>query len=418
MITLINLPQPNSLDDKLDPPLGLMYIAAVLEKKHIPVRIVDLCFIDKEDWVKEIGKADIYGMTVFSASFHIAKEVYNMVKWINPKCKVVVGGPHPTSLPMETLKSFDQVIMGEGENADFEGMFSVAKMPKIANLDDLPLPARHLIEITRYHRKLGGRQATSMMTSRGCPYSCSYCCKDVFGSKVRMFSVERVVKEIKDIIDNYNIRSFIFYDDTFTLVKKRLHKLCKALSKLNITFRCNGDSRRDTLEDFKLLYKAGCREICFGIESGSQTILDKIHKGVTVERNKQAIREAKEAGLTVKTFLMIGNPGETRETIEETKQFIIDADPDQYTLFNFVPYPGCDIWNNPKKYNVEIVNRDFSNYFSIAGDNEGGAVINTAELTSNEISGLRQELVEFLNKRGQRGKLQDYYDRTVSPISN
>ena len=108
-------------------------------------------------------------------------------------------------------------------------------------------------------------------------------------------------------------------------------------------FRCNGNTRHDTYDDFKLLYDSGCREICFGIESGSQTILDKVNKRMTVAENKQAIKEAKRAGLIVKAFLMIGNPGETKATIEETKQFIMDTDPDQYTLFNFVPLPGCDI---------------------------------------------------------------------------
>ena len=413
MITVINLPQLNSLDDKLDPPLGLMYIAAVLEKRSIKVKIVDLSFIPKDKWSDAIGHADIYGMTVFSASLHIAKEIYSIVKKINPKCTVVVGGPHPTALPYDTFKYFDYVVTGEGEYSFFKELKDVIVMPQIENLDNLPLPARHLVNINDYHRKICGRQATSMVTARGCPYQCAFCCKDVFGSRVRYFSISKVIEEIKSIIDNYAISAFIFYDDTFTIDKKRLSALCEEFSKLDIFFRCNGDTRQDTYDDFKLLYDSGCREICFGIESGSQTILDKIGKRMIVAENKTAIKEAKRAGLIVKAFLMIGNPGETKATIEETKQFIMDTDPDQYTLFNFVPLPGCDIWKNPEKYDIEIVNKDFHNYFSIAGDNIGGAVVNTKELKASQITELRKDLIDFLSKRKQRGVLQDYYKEVV-----
>ena len=409
MLNLINLPQPNSLDDKLDPPLGLMYIAAVLKKSGMPVKITDLCFVDKKDWKEAIGYADIYGITVFSSSLYLAKEIAQIAKENNPKCITVVGGPHPTSLPYDTLEFFDCVVKGEGEFTFSLPKESIMTMPLIEDLDILPLPARDLVDLHRYTRKVFGEKATSITTSRGCPYKCAFCCKDVFGHKVRYFSIERVVEEIKSIIKDYGIRNFIFYDDTFALNRNRVYALCEELRKLNIIFRCNGDARRNTERDFRILYDAGCREIAFGIESGSQEILDRINKGVSVQQNRLAIQNAKKTGLCVKAFLMIGNPGESVKTIEETKRFMKEANPDQYTLFNFVPLPGCDIWKNPDKYGVRIVNKNFKNYYNIAGQNEGGCVVESDTLTRDSMAKLRQDLLLSLGE--QRGQLQDYYAR-------
>ena len=284
-----------------------------------------------------------------------------------------------------------------------------APRPLIPDLDSLPFPERGLLDMHAYTRKVYGQKATSLITSRGCPYNCSFCCKDTFGSRVRYRSVDSVLSEVKSNIDTYGIRHFLFYDDTFTLKRKRLHLLCKEFEKLNIIFRCNGNARYNTYEDYQALYDGGCREIAFGIETGSQKILNLINKGTTLKQNKDAIKNAQKAKLIVKAYLMIGNPGESRETVEETKKFIAEADPDQFTLFTFVPLPGCDIWKNPGKYGIKIIDRNFEQYFNIAGQNEGGLVIETETLKPADIKELREELLDFLRSRGQRGKLQDYY---------
>lgn len=410
-LCLVNLPQCNALDDKLDPPLGLMYMAAVARRNDMEVRIVDLPFVKREDWQDAIGYADYYGITVYSASLYHCRDVIKIMRANNPACKVVAGGPHPTSLPGMTLnEGFDLVVRKEGESViPFLDMIKgrIVTGSQLCFLDELPMPARDLVDIHAYTRTVAGKKATSVVTSRGCPFNCAFCCKDVFGSKVRLFSIERVVKEIKSIIKNYGIGAFIFYDDTLTLNKKRLKELCEALKPLDIVFRCNGNAR--TKCDYQLLYEAGCREICFGIESGSQEILNFINKQVTVEQNRIAIRDAQRAGILVKAFLMIGNPGESVYTVEQTKKFINEADPDQFTLFTFVPLPGCDIWKNPEKYGVKIIDRDFRKYYNIAGDNDGGIVIENTDLKA-----LREDLVGFLRKRGQRGILQDYYKRQGS----
>lgn len=429
-VNLINPPQPNSLDDQIAPPLGLMYIAAVLEDKGIDVNIIDLALFKRKDWVNAIGQADLFGITVYSTSFNITREIASIIKNTNPHAPVILGGHHPTALATKVLKTdsnFDAVVRNEGEGAMLEialgkpfldirglthrvseGIIINEDRPFIKKLDLLPLPARHLIRIYDYTRRVHGQRATPLITSRGCPYICSFCCKETLGHGTRFRSVDSVIGEMKHIVDTYDIRAFMIEDDIFTLNRPRFRQLCDELREMEITFRCNGNARIDTFSEFTMLYDAGCREINFGIESGSQKVLSHINKMTTVERNKKAIKDAKRAGIITKAYLMVGCPGESKETIEETKQFLIDADPDQCTLFSFIPLPGCDIWKRPSTYGIRIRDYDFSNYFTIAGQNEGGIVTETESLTVKQMKEARLDLVEFLSKRKQRGYLPTY----------
>lgn len=419
-LKLINPPQPASLDDHLDPPLGLMYLASNLEKNNIYPKIVDLSGQPEGKWGELIGKADVFGMTIFSNSFNISRKIAKLAKKQNPKAIVVVGGPHPTSLPKQTLfyPEFDTVIMGEGEveivklvNNYYSGekIPRIIKTERLENLVDFPPPARHLVDLKEYHRNVEGQKATSMITSRGCPFSCNFCCRDIHGNKVRFYSIDRVIEEVTEI-KKQGINSIIFYDDVFTLnVKGRLDEICRRLKPLDITFRCNGRVGVNKPEDYKTLKWAGCDEIAFGIESGSQKILDLVNKKVTVKQNEDAIKYAKKAGLRTKAYLMVGFPGETQETVNETKKFVERADPDKFTLFSFVPLPGCDVWKNPTKYSIIELSKDWNQYFNISGQYEGGVTFETKDLSKKEFLRLHNDLVKFLIGRGQRGELEKYY---------
>lgn len=419
-IVLVNPPQQNSIDDHLDPPLGLLYIAANLEKNGYSPRVVDLSGQPESKWERLIGTADIMGITVYTASLNVSRRIAAISKRNNHKLKVVAGGPHPTSLPEQTLSypEFDLVVKGEGE----EEMVNIAKghYPEkrivqartLEDLDAFPDPARHLVDIRGYHRNVEGNPATTLITSRGCPYSCNFCCRDIHGRKVRFRSVERVLAEIKGIQAAYGINSFLFYDDVFTMnIGGRLERLCQGIKPLNIRFRCNGRVGVNKPEDYQLLKEAGCEEIAFGIESGSQRILNALNKGVTVGQNVQAIKDAKAAGLITKAYLVVGFPGETQETIDETKKFVERADPDKFTLFAFVPLPGCDVWRNPGKYGVTNISSDWDQYFNIAGQYEGGVTFETRDLSKAEFLRLHDDLARFLLVRGQRGKLEPYYSK-------
>jgi radical SAM superfamily enzyme YgiQ (UPF0313 family) len=360
---------------------------------------------------------------MFSSSFNVSRKIAAMAKKNNPKVLVVAGGPHPTALPEQTLShpEFDAVIVGEGEdemmNVSEAYRFGI-KIPKlikatrIKNLDDLPMPARHLVNLKGYNRSVEGRSATSMVTSRGCYYNCNFCCRDVHGNNVRFHSVDRVIDEVKEIKETHGISSVLFYDDVFTLnTKGRLDEICERLKPLDITFRCNGRVGVNKPEDYRTLKEAGCEEIALGIESGSQKILDALGKRVTVVQNEETIKQAKEAGLRVKAYLMVGFPGETQATVDETKRFIERADPDKFTLFSFVPLPGCAVWKDPAKYGVTHLSQDWDQYFNIAGQYEGGVTFESAGLPKKEFLRLHDDLVKFLMTRGQRGELEGYYSR-------
>lgn len=424
-VCLINPPHQESLDTRLDCPLGLMYMASVIRNLGHEISIIDLQFHDDvSKWKNIIPSADLYGITVFTSSLHHAVTIKNIVKDINSKCKIMIGGAHPTALPRETMNfGFDIIVVGESEGVinnilDYVDL-CLEEYPTVIygnsnlmNIDYIPYPSRDLVSITEYTRLVNGKKATSIIASRGCPYICSFCVnstKSLF-TKTRFRNVDNIIREMKEIIFKYNFNAFIFYDDTFT-IHPELDKLLYEIKKLNIIFRCNGNARKDTLETFKKLYDAGCREIGFGIESGSQDILNRINKKVTVSQNALAIHNAKKAGLIVKAFLMVGSPGESWKSVEETIKFIKDTKPQQWTLFTFVPLPGCDIWNNPDKYRIKIITKDYKQYFNIAGNNVGGVTCETEYMTSKDIEKARKYMIEHLPK--QEGKLQNYYNNMV-----
>lgn len=419
-IVLINPPHLESLDTKLDPNLGLMYLASVLRNCNFNVSILDLSFHSTDTWFTVIPKADLYGISIMTTSYHHALNIRDICKKINSNCKIIVGGSHPSALPEETAKDFDIVVVGEAEGIILHVIEHIKfdkQYPKIfygnkklMNIDNIPFPARDLVPIKEYTRTINGIRTTSIIASRGCIYQCSFCINSTrkLFSKTRFRSVDNIIREMKELIFKYDFKSFIFYDDSFTLHPK-LDELLDKIKELNIIFRSNGNARKDKLPLFEQLYDSGCREICFGIESGSQEILDRINKKVTVEQNRNAILEAKRAGLMVKAFLMVGSPGESWDTIKETVNFINETKPQYWTLFSFVPLPGCEIYNNPEKYKIKIITKDYRQYFNIAGQNEGGSVIETEYMTIKDIKKARQYMLENLPK--QIGPLQDYYKK-------
>jgi anaerobic magnesium-protoporphyrin IX monomethyl ester cyclase len=422
-VVLINPPQPSSLDDRLDPPLGLMYIGASLKSKSIDTRIVDLSNVSRNQWEEKIGHADVYGTTVFTPSFYICKEINKISKENNPDAILVAGGPHSTALPHHTIKDggFDYVIRGPGE---YEFPILIKSLDNgisqqqiitanpIADLDNLQFPDRSLVDLKTYNRRVNGQHATTMLSSRGCPFTCNFCCKDVHGKKISFRSVPNFIEEVNGVILENGINNFLFYDDIFTFNKGgRLEELTKELKKLGVTYRCNGRAGINNYEEFKMLADSGCEEIAFGIESGSESQLIRMGKGTSLEKNYQAIKDAKKAGITTKAYLIAGFPGETEETIKETIKFMKEADPDKFTVFGFVPLPGSDTWKNPKKYGIEKISEDWEQYFNISGQYEGGLTFETKEMDRAELKRLHDMLVRSLLERGQRGPMENYYSK-------
>ncbi|MFA5147349.1 MAG: radical SAM protein [Candidatus Omnitrophota bacterium] len=416
---LINPPQANSLDDRLDAPLGLLYVAASVREMGIPVRIADLSSERRERWEGIIGDADIYGIGIYTCNYYISREIRDICRKINPGAPVIAGGAHPTAMPEETLKDFDVVLRGEADISikKFIGdlgrgihrkMYDFEPPP---DLDELPLPARDLVDIKSYHRIVGGGLATSIITSRGCPYRCAFCNSPGTFRSIKYRSSDSVIAEIEGIIKDHGIRNFIFYDDVFTLNRDRLYPFLERLESLNIKFRCNGRADYNRFEDFVRLKRAGCTTIAFGAETGDQGLLDRIQKDCTVEQNHAVIREAKRAGLIAKIYLIVGIPGETEDTIERTKQFIMKADPDEYTLFTLIPLPGSALWNERERFGIRFITKDYNEFYNIAGQGDGGMTIETDSYTMDKLKSMREDLKAFLASRTWRGDVQRYFQK-------
>jgi len=242
---------------------------------------------------------------------------------------------------------------------------------------DVPKPARHLIDWRKYAPG-GSSGAAVIYTSRGCPYNCAFCSKT--GASYRQFPIERVVEEVVDGIDN-GVQYFVFGDDNIGIHPRRLRNLLHSLKSFNIYFRLNMDSRNVRKDILELAYDAGCNEISYGIESGSQTMLDAMNKRNTVENNSRAIILTQDSGIVAKAYLVVNFPGETRETIDETITFINDTHPDKCFLSAFVPLPGSAVFKEPRKYGITWMSDAWDDYFLVGRDGSFRPCFTTEHLT-------------------------------------
>lgn len=359
------------------PPLGLLYVASILEKNDIRVEVID-CDIEnysvKECFVK-IRKMSpsIVGVTAMSTFVNTSAQLLNFVKEWDKNILCVMGGPHPTACPDETLKrylSVDVAVRGEGEfttlelckaflnGKDFseikgitykekERIIHTPNRPFIQDLDALPFPARHLLPIEKYkintiHSEHG--ITTSMSTSRGCPYQCVYCGQP-FGAKMRYFSPQYVMSEILDIV-SLGVNHINFVDDTMTINKKRLNAILDAIiqDKVNLQLACSTRVDCVNKELLKKMKKAGFVRVDFGVESGNQNILDIIQKKITLEQARSTVKAAKDAKLDVVTYFMFGLPGETKKTVEDTIRFACELNADLASFSVHLPLPGTKTW--------------------------------------------------------------------------
>ena len=425
-IVLIALPNPTMSDQKIAPPLGLLYIAAYLKKfGYNNIEILNLpCEIENTDiagclnFLKDV-EADIFGISIATTQLTYAEKICNYLKERNPQALVIIGGVHPTTLPEETLKitNADIAVIAEGEETFLEivrgkspeeikgiaykkdgEIINNGRRDYIKNLDVLPYPARELIDFSKYTRTLGGEPCTNLITARGCPFNCVFCDQDIWQRKVRYFSTEYVLGEVDDIKKKTGIDKLLFLDDTLTLNRERIIDIAKGLKKRSVEWR--GWTRADTvdLELLKIMKEGGCQSLCIGAESGSDKILKNIKKGVTTEQNLQAVKWVKESEMMVRVSLIVGSPGETEETIEETKKFMVSAHPDDWIVSTFVPVVGSDAWRNPDRYGIKITAKSYDEFFVVGYDEESGSVMEYDNLSGNEILGMKKDLIGFLNQ--------------------
>jgi radical SAM superfamily enzyme YgiQ (UPF0313 family) len=337
--------------------LGLLYVGAILDKNGYDVKYVDLSTMNISKAINNIPLADVHMFTMTSALYDIVRDI---LKWYKDGYKAykVVGGVHPSIFPEETMYiNTECVVSGEGESVVD---YIVKKRPKgivygrlVTDLDSLPFPARHLMDRDTLRTKRGIHDdifykdgaVTTMIATRGCPYSCKFCCKITQTKAVRFRSALNVYDEIMDLKEKYDIHHIRFADDMFTLKRKFVFDLCKLLKDTNTYW--SGITRVDTLDKTLLerMYEAGCRELEIGIESGSNRILRLMKKKTTVEENIQGVKLIKDSGIMAKVLLMYDYPDETPYDTGLTKKFMMKAQPDKWTLSKFTLIPGSQLWN-------------------------------------------------------------------------
>jgi len=374
------------------PPLGLAYLAAYLRKygKHeYDIRIFDASC--EKNVLRKIlvFKPQIVGFTALSPQIGEAVRISKNLRQLKPDICQVIGGVHASAAPEMTLKrgSFDIAVLGEGEqtfceiaDAYFSGDFSAYSLEKIKgigfigndgfvrteprslirDIDTIPQPARDLLDMEYYlsHylliRGLIGNRIATLHTSRGCPFRCTFCSSGNVFQTVRQFSPEYVVNEINELVTKYRAKFLFFTDDTFIMNKARVKAICESIIEKNLADKIRWEVQartdlisRDDLELLKLMKQAGCIQIDYGFESGSDRILRFLKKrGVSVDTNQQAIEVTKLAGLHVMGTFMLGTPGETDSEIEDTKNFVMkNIDKiDYFQTFVTTPYPGTELY--------------------------------------------------------------------------
>jgi len=445
-------------------PIGLCYLAAVLEREGIKVSVYNA---DYSAWGRESGNIplqvstmtqrhqeylhalkdphspiwrevedvirkespDLVGVTVNTPKYGSALNVARIAKENNPATIVVLGGFHPTILPMETIsnKEVDVVVRGEGEYTFPELVRSVesggklngingitykandeiihnSERPLIENLDTLPFPARHRL---LYKETYSPHGFGLMFTSRGCPFRCIFCASHkVWGRKVRYRSANNVIEEIKEVSSTYKTKHFSFEDDTFTLNRRRVEKICDLLisEKLDFLWRCY--TRANLLNDqlASKMKKAGCYSVAIGVESGDPTTLELIKKGVTLKQVTDASKILRRHKIRMAAFFMIGFPWETAKEVKKTVSFMRQLDPDQAMYSITTPYPGTELFDMVQSEGVVPSSVDWSTFY-----HQSPEMFYSNKVSRNEASSLinmTEHIFDEHNRRKRRETLR------------
>jgi anaerobic magnesium-protoporphyrin IX monomethyl ester cyclase len=400
VITLIIPPSPFLISDKVFPSLGILYVASALEQKGCKVRVLDLT--GQQDWqdkVREIANQDyrLIGITATTPDFPLAIQILNIIKSVNVRIPIVIGGPHAT-VASSLCEMFDKVVVGDGWTGIFLALETDQKIVRgemIANLDEVPLPARHLIDLKNYHYEIDGRMATNVISQLGCPFSCVFCCGRDLPQyrRVRVRGPRSFVEELDLLNEKYGYTAFMIHDDEFNLKKSRTLEICELLSKRDYRFRCFVRADLFTEEIAKAMAKAGFYEVDVGVESGSARILGVIRKDTTPEINARARLLARKYGMKFKAFITIGHPSETHEDVLMTKQWLLDNEPDGFEIYVITPYPGAPIYDQKEKFDLDF-SIDYGREAAFVTRRYGDSrcYVRTSSLTSEEIAILREEV--------------------------
>lgn len=387
---LPNTRLPKSIENIIGiyPPLGLLYLAAVLEKEGHKTNILDAQLNDLSD--NEIRKKienfkpDFVGITCMTPNIQRVYEIAKIVKEISKNIMVVVGGPHLSVYPTETLTNqfIDYGIIGEGEYTFLDLLNNIEKSKKIEkipgiifkkngkiinngpriveDLNKLPFPARHLIENEKYHCLIAEKPFTILITARGCPWRCGFCFKTPSDFKVRFRSPDNVVDEMIECKRKYKMKEIMIYDDTFTTSKNHIEALCKKIIERKLDIIWEAQTRVDsnlTKSLLELMKKAGCIRLRIGVENGNQNILNIMNKKIKINQVKKLFRSVRLSGIETFANFIIGYAYENVRTINKTINFAKELNPDWAMFYAAVPYPNTDLYR--KAFETGIIENDY-----------------------------------------------------------
>lgn len=371
----------------VEPPFGLCYLAAVTRQQGLETYIIDAeaLSLTKEETVERcLFKNPVYvGITATTPAINSAAKIAEALKEKKSTLPILLGGCHVSAIPEETLRDypqFDMAVIDEGEETlretigRLERGLDVSSVKGLAirdnsevrltghrgfikDMDSLPYPAFDLLpELKKYYRvstqSVNRLPCVSLITSRGCFGKCTFCDTRVTGKLPRAHSAEYVVRMMRDFRENYGIKSIMFEDDNFLLFKKRLRRLSELLKKENLDVTWASTARVDTVDSevLEIAKESGCWQVLYGVETGSQRILDFYRKNITLAKIEETLQLTKSKGLLTKGFLMMGNPLETDQTLEETTSFVKRLALDDISITFFTPFPGSEIYGEVDKY--------------------------------------------------------------------
>ena len=357
------------------PPLGILYIATFLQKNGIAVKVIDSSMeghtLEELTEIILEERPYIVGFSAMSCQISTVLDVAAELKKHHSSLKIVVGGPHISSSREELFdfsKDIDFLIYGEGEKSFYQlvsgqplekidgliykkdGKITVNNPPQlIQDLDNLPFPDLELLDLQRYDSYFAkSLPLASLMASRGCPYNCIFCdAHSTHGKILRLRTPQNVVDEIEHNYQKYGIKQFMFKDSDLTLNKKWAQEICSEIRRRNIKINWTCNTRVDLVDEelLRAMKKSGCYVVSFGIESGSQKVLDALRKGITIEQIKKAISLCRKVGIEAMGYFMIGNPAETEVEARKTIRFSQKLGLDFATFGTTAAYPGTEIYN-------------------------------------------------------------------------
>lgn len=457
-VSLITPPSPFLLDERVFLSLGILKVAASLEQSGHDVEVLDLSGIENYEDVAELHAknttAEVFGITATTPQMPAAFKITRRIRACRADARLVLGGPHVTLVhaadrgerkrnvtgraakALAHLKEhYDCLVVGDGEIAVHKAIQKDAPRlidaddPKTdlfltnAALDKTPWPARHLVDLGSYHYTIDGVDATSLICQLGCPFGCGFCGgrESAMLRRVRIRSSENVVAEIAHLNDTYGIRGFMLYDDELNVspnMVELMDMIAAEAKKRNIEFRLRGFVKSQLFTDRQAesMAKAGFKWVLVGFESGSPRILENIEKKATVEQNTRCLQIAKRHGLKVKALMSIGHPGESEDTIRDTKDWLLSEKPEDFDATIITTYPGTPyydravetrpgVWTYTYPKNLDRLHAYELDYTQVAdyykGNPEGGykAYVFTDYLTSNGLVSLRDELEKEVREK-------------------